>query len=234
MKIERLNENQIRCFISNEDLVARKMKISELAYGSDKAKRLFREMMQFANKEYGFDAENIPLMIEAIPMSDNGLLLIITKVAFPDELDSRFSYFSDSDFPEQFAHGGFEYGYKGAIPASKVAPANDIIKVCSNGNLSNEMLTRHFTFKSIDDIIDAAQVIGDFYSGENDLYKDKYGEYHLILKIGNHTALEYNKTCNCLSEYGVMEFPGNKSYANILEHSKLIIAKTALNNLSKL
>lgn len=45
MKIERLNENQIRCTLSKEDLVNREIKLSELAYGSDKAKRLFRDMM---------------------------------------------------------------------------------------------------------------------------------------------------------------------------------------------
>ena len=43
MKIERLNENQIRCTLSKEDLVNREIKLSELAYGSDKAKRLFHK-----------------------------------------------------------------------------------------------------------------------------------------------------------------------------------------------
>ena len=39
MKIERLNENQIRCTLNKEDLANREIKLSELAYGSDKAKR---------------------------------------------------------------------------------------------------------------------------------------------------------------------------------------------------
>ena len=38
MKIERLNENQIRCTLNKEDLADRQIRISELAYGSDKAK----------------------------------------------------------------------------------------------------------------------------------------------------------------------------------------------------
>ena len=37
MKIERLNENQIRCTLNKEDLVNREIKLSELAYGTDKA-----------------------------------------------------------------------------------------------------------------------------------------------------------------------------------------------------
>lgn len=46
MKIEKVNENQIRCTLTREDLVSRELKISELAYGTEKAKNLFREMMR--------------------------------------------------------------------------------------------------------------------------------------------------------------------------------------------
>ena len=40
MKIEKVNENQIRCILSKEDLADRQIKLSELAYGSEKAKML--------------------------------------------------------------------------------------------------------------------------------------------------------------------------------------------------
>ena len=80
MKIEKVNENQIRCTLTREDLADREIKISEIAYGSAKAKSLFRDMMQQAAFECGFEAENIPLMIEAIPLNSDCIVLIITKV----------------------------------------------------------------------------------------------------------------------------------------------------------
>ena len=97
MKIEKINENQIRCTLTKEDLASRQLKLSELAYGTEKAKRLFREMMQQANFEFGFEAEDIPLMIEAIPMNAECVVLLITKVEDPEELDTRFARFSPSD-----------------------------------------------------------------------------------------------------------------------------------------
>ena len=97
MKIERLNENQIRCTLNKSDLASRQLKINELAYGSDKAKELFRDMMQQAEYELGFEAEDTPLMIEAIPVSSECIVLIVTKVDNPEELDTRFSRFSPSD-----------------------------------------------------------------------------------------------------------------------------------------
>lgn len=97
MKIEKLNENQIRCTLNKSDLASRHLKINELAYGSDKAKELFRDMMQQASFELGFEAEDTPLMIEAIPISSECIVLIVTKVDNPEELDTRFSRFSPSD-----------------------------------------------------------------------------------------------------------------------------------------
>lgn len=96
MKIEKVSENQIRCTLTREDLNNRQLKLSELAYGSEKAKSLFRDMMQQASYEFGFEAEDIPLMIEAIPLSADCIVLIITKVEDPEELDTRFSKFSPS------------------------------------------------------------------------------------------------------------------------------------------
>ena len=63
MKIEKLNENQIRCTLTRADLAARHLKLSELAYGTEKAKSLFRDMMKQASFHFGFEAEDIPLMI---------------------------------------------------------------------------------------------------------------------------------------------------------------------------
>ena len=94
MKIERLSENQIRCTLYKADLADKELLLTELAYGTDKAKELFRELMQQASNELGFEVDNIPLMIEAIPVSPDCLVLIITKVEDPDELDTRFSRFT--------------------------------------------------------------------------------------------------------------------------------------------
>ncbi len=97
MKIERLNENQIRCTLYKADLADKELLLSELAYGTEKAKELFRDLMERASEELGFEADNVPLMIEAIPVNRECLVLIITKVEDPDELDGRFSRFTNFD-----------------------------------------------------------------------------------------------------------------------------------------
>ena len=112
MKLEKLNDNQIRCTLNKSDLDKRELRLSELAYGSAKARALFRDMIQQASIELGFEADNIPLMIEAIPISNECLVLVVTKVEDPDELDTRFSRFSspfdEDDFDEDYSSDVFD------------------------------------------------------------------------------------------------------------------------------
>ena len=94
MKIEKVNDYQIRCTLTKEDLARRNIRVSELAYGTRQAKELFREMMQQASDEFGFSTEDYPVMVEAIPANSDCIILIITKCEDPEELDTRFASFT--------------------------------------------------------------------------------------------------------------------------------------------
>ena len=91
MKIERINENQIRCTLTSFDLSVRNLNLGELAYGSEKARKLFREMIQKASMRLDLEPEDIPLMVEAIPLSNESVMLVITKVEDPEEI--RYPFF---------------------------------------------------------------------------------------------------------------------------------------------
>ena len=56
--------------------------------------------IQKASNEVGFEADDIPLMVEAIPLSSESIMLIITKIEDPEELDTRFSRFSPGNEDE--------------------------------------------------------------------------------------------------------------------------------------
>lgn len=144
MKIEKLSDRQIRCILDKTDLADRHIKVSELAYGTDKAKELFRDMMRQASYELGFEAEDIPIMIEAIPVSSECLVLIITKVDDPEELDVRFSKFTpDSEYDEDYAEYSDEYGdmdeIDGAADAGNTLDAADANTADDMINLFNKV-----------------------------------------------------------------------------------------------
>lgn len=244
MKIEKISDNQIRCTLTKEDLDSHQIHISELAYGTDKAKKLFREMMQQAQIQFGFEADNIPLMIEAIPLSGESVILIITKVEDPEELDTRFSKFSPykKSKPDALHFDGadniidiFQKLYEEAKKAvsekdsSEDHAASD--KVQSDSISVN--LVRLYCFRTLDDIIAAAHGLDGFYKGVNTLYKDENALYQLIVHQSSCTAEDFNKVCNILSEYGSGRAFTPAGEAHLKEHGELILSK-ALQQLAKL
>lgn len=240
MKIEKLNENQIRCTLTKEDLASRQLKISELAYGTEKAKNLFRDMMRQANYEFGFEAEDIPLMIEAVPLNADCIVLIITKVEDPEELDTRFSRFApsvheDSDFEEDDDSEGFSDEVADLFRKIHPTEASDNMDFHETPEVSieNKPLTRLFAFTALRPLLTMATGLQLTFLLDSVLYKDAKNHRYLLLLSGTSEHLtEYNKLCNRISEYGVLlkTLPTTEAY--LAEHCDTIIPTVALDVLA--
>lgn len=244
MKIEKVNDHQIRCTLTREDLLSRELKISELAYGTDKAKDLFRDMMQQAACEFGFEAEDIPLMIEAIPLNAECIVLIVTKVEDPEELDTRFARFApsvsddvdydDSSYSEiaDEVMDLFERIHKAAPAAEKtVIKESDVLPKADSEK--EEEISRIFAFSSISELTSLAHIFGPDLVCENKLYKNEAkGEYLLLINQRALSAEAFGKVCNTISEYGVTTKSLQTGIAYMDEHFDCIIAENALQKLA--
>ena len=244
MKLEKINENKIRCILTRDDLEVRHIKLSEIAYGSEKARSLFRDMMEQASHQLGFEADNIPLMIEAIPMPNECIILDITKVSDPEELDTRFSRFSQStsesleDSVKEFLPDGadevldlfqklLEHRLKNAPKETREQQA---------ATLASELdIRKLYLFPRLDPIMEASHILKDIYRGENRLYKNPdTNQYHLVITKSDHTPEEFNKVCNILSEYGTSSKYSSSNEAYMQEHFSLLLKDQALLHLSQI
>ena len=259
MKIEKVNDQQIRCTLTKEDLAKRQLKISELAYGTEKAKSLFKDMMEQASFEFGFEAEDIPLMIEAIPMSSECLVLIVTKVENPEELDTRFSKFAPSIHDEDEDNDGntldnmlqsisegaddvldlFKKIHDTKVTDTIAEAADSLAKQSRSKETAKKPvkvaveLTRIYSFGSLAQVIRLAHVLSAHYDGKNSLYKnEKASSYMLVVTQSEHTPQEFNKICNMLSEYGNAEKFVSASEAYMEEHFEPVIKDKAVQSLA--
>ena len=245
MKIEKINDNQIRCTLTREDLETRELKLSELAYGSEKAKSLFQDMMQQAAYEFGFEANNIPLMIEAIPVSSETIILIITKVEDPEELDTRFSKFSpftdsedgdaSSSIPKLEGADEILDLFHKIKQVGKSAEKVSAITSKEKTDHSSVHLARMYQFRDLDVLIHASKSLKGFYNGRNSVFKDDFNkDYFLVVSKSKHTPEEFNKVCNTLSEYGTSCKFSSAAEAYFSEHYTLIWRDNALQKLAEL
>lgn len=247
MKIEKVNDHQIRCTLTKADLADRHMKLSELAYGTEKAKSLFKDMMQQASYEFGFEADDIPLMIEAIPLSGDCIVLIITKVEDPEELDTRFSKFApgleEEDSPVEES-----------TTVSASVTADDVLDLfkklhseltetanrISNSKKKEETIEisipndicRLYRFKDMEALISLAHVLEGYYTGINTLYKlPEEDGYFLVVHKSDQNPEDFNKICNIMAEYGVAIKYSKGQNAYMKEHGHVILLNQALQNL---
>lgn len=236
MKIEKVNDNQIRCTLTREDLASRQIKLSELAYGTEKAKSLFRDMMQQANFEFGFEAENIPLMIEAIPLNPECIVLVITKVEDPEELDTRFARFAPStdDYEEEDDEVS-DYAPEEALDLFR--KINEEVQPDAPEADNRVPAPRILRFDTLQKVMDAAALVSKKYSGESALYKDaKSGSYLLLLFVPEGTAPDsanFQSTLNILSEYGILQKANSVSQSYLKEHYEPLISAHALQSLGQ-
>ena len=242
MKIEKISDNQIRCTLTRADLADRQLQLSELAYGTEKAKSLFRDMMQQAAFEFGFEAEDIPLMIEAIPSADS-IVLIITKVEDPEELDTRFSKFAPSsiaDAKKKNTPGKLE-GAEGLLDllgkvqesfetqAASETSDDNTDKKDSGNNI------RLFSFPVMENVLKAAHLLAPMYHGSNTLYKDDQEEMYLLaLAQSDHSTADFNRICNMLSEYGALESASGATFAFLEEHCETFLSGNAVQQLANI
>jgi adapter protein MecA 1/2 len=254
MKIEKINDNQIRCTLTKNDLADRELKISELAYGSEKTKTLFRDMMEQASYECGFEANDIPLMIEAVPLNAECIVLTITKVEDPEELDTRFSRFAPSVHEDDMAYSEnqeftdevmnlfqkvqdaenelySDISHTKKLPGThQDTPAHKQSAVCEIADTT----ARIYLFSKLDHVIRLAHAVSNMPLGNNSLYKDTTsGEYRLILKSQHMDAENFNKLCNIFSEYGhyLKNAAGGDAY--LQEHFEPICMEHALQSIAQ-
>lgn len=260
MKIEKINDNQIKCILNKNDLLSRNLNVSELAYGSEKANFLFREMTEQAYKKFGFQLDNTPLMVEAIPLPNESIALILTKVEDPEELDTRFSKFSPtkddldnippstdaseeaklnkaneilnllSSFREALADSA---GLSASSPAKKYEPDAKGESTENAVAVPSKNIVLVFAFESLDRLISLAKVLSTKYHGQNSVYQ-RDNLFYLLINQSGHTPEEFNQICNILCEFGNRTNMNICPEAYLSEHCEIILKDNALKELASI
>lgn len=89
MRLERLNADKIKIFLTFDDLSERGISKDEIWQDIPKVHQLFRDMMMEADDELGFKAEG-PIAVEVFSLPAQGMVVIVSKsgdIEFDEEDD---------------------------------------------------------------------------------------------------------------------------------------------------
>ncbi len=225
MKMERINENQIKIEIDKEDLIERDMKITELAYGGDKAREFFRELMEIAAEECDFDVDNVPIMIEAVPLSLDSISIIVSKVTSEEQLEKSIE----------------KVDKKAKSMEKRQSELTELIKekideVEKSGKLKKEKKEKVkrenvllYSFSNIDTIISLSKRLAT-YKGKSSVFKE---DEKLFLLLEPLKTVDEKVLGAVLSEYGQRHVCTVNSKFYFVEHAEIIIKNKAIEVLSK-
>jgi adapter protein MecA 1/2 len=187
-------------------------------------------------------------MIEAIPVNMDSVILIITKVEDPEELDTRFSKFApfkEKEPAEALQSDGadniidifqklVESKMKSSQKKEEKSAEDEAPAPAEEESVPSVNLIRLYVFRRLDDVIAAARALNGFFDGSNSLYKTAPdGIYPLVVHQSDISPEDFNKVCNILSEYSQGRTLAPSGEAYLKEHAQLITAN-ALQTLAQL
>lgn len=201
MKIEKVNENIIRVAVSLHDLDERNIDFSSLNYNSPAAQELFWDMMEMAENQFGFTAQESQLIFEAWPDSKDGYIVTITKVEENDDFESIHKFIKSK--------------YKNSDLKAK----RKTRKLCSTVII--------YVFNSFNDLVALSKRLNTSYSGDSSIYKLSK-MYYLVLTRMSASQNTISMWENIISEYGSKIYNVNVYEGYLNEYSEKIYEQNAL------
>lgn len=215
MKMEKLNDYQIKFLLSKQDLLDRNITFSDLFRHSDKLQRLVREIMKLASERINFNVTENPVMVEARPHPD-GIVLIVSRTPEKNDelITDEYKRHLASLYNDFVENRVFDSG-SGTTPAPEA---------------SEDAVTNYiYTFTSFSKLVSSCKLCAGIYKGKSTLCKlnDKY---YLVLSClpKEHTAA----VSGCLSEYGDTRAHFSTRPGFVSEYGDIIICENAISTLA--
>ena len=229
MKIERVNDNQIRCILTPGDLIKRHLSIKSIAQGDQAAQALVREMMEQSSEEFGFEPNEFPLLVELSPAEGGGIdhngeigvialpsihlvkYSTVTKVNSMDEIPISAQADHLMRALQAIVNMAKENDRKERIPAPVAA----------------------FSFDARRVLVLPPELKEDPRGVHTALYwQPKYNVYYLCVTSSLKYQAVFSHVCHLLSEYGRSVPVTEGSPAYFAEHYVTLCARNALKHIA--
>lgn len=219
MRIERVDEKTVKCFLSNEELNRYEIDYKDFVMRSDKAREVVQEIMEQAREEVGFNPPRLAFDLQIMVVPDQGLVLIFSDKDpemkskeeinnYIDEMKKLLEDITEKHVNSQKKQTKAEEK-EGSVPKPEIAV---------------------FEFASIRDLQDYAALLPANLRVDSALYELDYG-YYLYLAKGHASYDRYSRACIQAMEFGTLFSAEEKAVTLLEEHGSCLIAEKALKKL---
>lgn len=238
MKIERIDDKTVKCFISNEELEEFDITYKDFITRSEKAKEVVEEIIEQAIEEVGYKPPQFAMDMQIMMMPEKGMVLTLSEKT-PDDIKNNpalMEYLKEMRKTLEEHFGGMIETH--GLPGSTAAAGGNVglpvggDSTQAGGDAAKNAENKQpdfaiFKMKSLRDLSDYARILPTNLRVESCLYVDK-GEYYLFLQKGGASYKRYSRACVQALEYGELFGATEDKIVYLDEHAECLIPEKAI------
>lgn len=232
MKIERIDDKTVKCFISNEELEEFEITYKDFITRSEKAKEVVEEIIEQAIEEVGYKPPQFAMDMQIMMMPEKGMVLTLSEKT-PEDLQKNpalMEYLKEmrKTLEEHFGKSGTN-----GLPQLPTGLPGDSASETSASAGQTQAGTAQlpdfaiFKMATLRDLSEYARILPKNLRVESCLYVDE-GEYYLFLQKGHASYKRYSRACIQALEYGVLFGATEDKIVYLDEHAECLIPEKAI------
>ena len=220
MKIERIDDKTVKCFISNEELEELEITYKDFILRSEKAKEVVEDIIEQAVEEVGYKPPEFAMDMQIMMLPEKGMVLTLSERT-PEDLKKNpmlQEYLKEvqKTLEEHF-------GDIAAIAKKAKEPKAPAVETQKQQVPDFAV----FAFDSIRQLSEYASVLPKNMRMVSSLYQMD-GKYYLYLQKGGASYERYSRACIHALEYGVLYGATEDKVRYLQEHGECIIEEKAI------
>lgn len=217
MKIERIDEKTVKCFLSNEELEEYEIDYKDFVMRSEKAREVVQEIIEHAAEEVGYTPPKFAFDLQIMMVADQGLVLT----------------FSDKDPDVNDSSQLIECLKEMKRILQKTREAAEQMPAQAGGE-SQEPAPRPeeavFVFSSLANVMAYAAALPGNLRVDSVLYEWE-GLYYLHLQKGHAAYERYSRACIQALEFAALYAAEEVRILQLKEHGNCLIPEKAVKKL---
>ena len=216
MKIERIDDKTVKCFLSNEELEEYEIDYKDFVTRSDKAKEVVQEIIEQAEEEVGYKPPKYAFDLQIMMLPDEGLVLVFSEKEPLENKNGAQLLQALQEmkrvFEEKKAEIGATLGKQAKEEAAK--PQFAI-----------------FAFRNIGRVIEYAAVLPANLRINSTLYRMEDGTCYVYVQKGGASYERYSRACIQAMEFAALYAADEQKIRYLEEHGECLIREKALKKL---
>lgn len=237
MKIERVDESTIKCYISTEEMEEYQIEYTDFLSRTDKAQELMRRIINQAHEEVGYQPPKFAFEMQIMMVPDQGMVLTFTEkepIDFENEAKLEAFLAGLRDFVNRLTAQkekiAKEVTAGGLLPGLPVNDKRNSAGSKAQADKIPEIKEAVFVFSSLSEVIDYVEVLPEKIRITSSLYKMN-DNFFLHITRGAASYERYSRACVQALEFADL-YRADVGCDEILkEHGECLIAEKAIRKL---